>query len=168
MWIDILILIFLAVFIADGWKDGFMRSLTALISWAAAAVCGVCFADPAKQFLESAIGLDMLISKIVSAENVDAVSAVLSFATVVIAVKIVIDVIAAVLKIVNKIPVLGILNRAAGSFLGAGKGIVILWLAVMLLMPYIDADSGGILAKACSDSVITSALCKYNPLLNIL
>ncbi|MBR6701391.1 MAG: CvpA family protein [Firmicutes bacterium] len=164
MWIDILIVIFLAVCMVDGWKDGFLRSLTSFMSWVIAAAAGLCFMDRAESFLVNILRLDMLIQKIASAEAADVIITVISFAAVVIIVKIAVEIVASVLKVVNKIPVLGLLNRAAGAVLGAGKFIVILWILVALIVPY----GGTILMDACEESRIVPALCEYNPLMGIL
>ena len=168
MLIDILIVIFLAVCMFDGWKDGFMRSLTSLVSWVAAVVCGLCFMERAEALLVNVLELDRQLIKHMSAETTDIVLTVLSFAAIVIIAKIAINIIASILKVVNKIPVLGLLNRAAGALLGAGTCIVILWVAVALITPYGNGHLGDVMEKACMDSRIVPALSEYNPLTGII
>ncbi|MBE6020624.1 MAG: CvpA family protein [Clostridiales bacterium] len=164
MWIDILIVVFLAVCMIDGWKDGFLRSLTSFMSWVIAAAAGLLFLDRAEAFLANVLRLDMLIQRIASAEAADIALTVISFAAVVFIVKVAVEIIASVLKVVNRIPVLGLLNRTAGAVLGAGKFIIILWILVALIVPH----GGTILMDACEDSRIAATLCEYNPLMGIL
>ena len=152
----------------DGWKDGFMRSLTSLVSWIIAVVCGLCFMDRAESFFINVLELDRLIMKYISSGAVDVILTIISFAVIVIIVKIAIDIIASALKVINRIPVLGLLNRAAGAVLGAGKCIVILWVAVALILPYGDGSFGDIMSKACAESRIMPALTESNPLMDII
>lgn len=164
MWVDIIIVVFLAVCIYDGWKDGFLKSLTSLASWVAAVIAGVFFLDKAVSFLNGTLALDRLIQKAVSPEAAEIVVTAVDFLAIVILVKIAIELLASALKIVNRIPVLGLLNRAAGAVLGAGKFIVILWIIAALIIPY----GGTKLMDACEDSRITPVICEYNPLMGII
>ncbi|MDO4481888.1 MAG: CvpA family protein [Bacillota bacterium] len=168
MWTDIIILVFMAVCIIDGYKDGLMKSLAYLAGWIAAVTAAYFLWERVKQFLIETAGLDGIIGRWVSPDSTELLMTAISFVLVVAAVKILADLVLPMFKGINKVPVLGGINRIFGGLFGVGKCIIILWILVFLSVPYAEGHTDGMLYRAFEDSRMMPVLCEYNPLVDIL
>lgn len=168
MWIDILILIFLAVCIIDGYRDGLMKSLAYLAGWIAAVAAAYFLWDRVELFLINTLKLDDIIGRYASPEGTDLLMTAVSFLLVVTAVKILSNLLLPLFKGINRIPILGGMNRILGGLFGAGKCIIILWILVFLIVPYAEGPGNNMLIRAFEDSRMMPVLCEYNPLFDIL
>lgn len=168
MWIDIIILVFMAVCVIDGYKDGLMKSLAFLAGWIAAITAAYFLWERVRFFLTETAKLDGIIGRYASPEGTELLMTAISFILVVIAVKILADMVLPVFSGINRVPVFGGMNRMFGGLLGAGKCIIILWILVFLLVPYVEGHSDGMLSRAFEDSRMIPVLCEYNPLTDIL
>ena len=73
-----------------------------------------------------------------------------------------------VLDIVARMPVLRGINRFGGLFLGAGQGLLVVWIGFLIVTLIYTTPIGQTLMKQIHDSEILSYLYNHNYLLNII
>ena len=122
-YLDIVILVVLALGIARGWSMGFIRQATLFGGLVLAFVLAAMFMDPLGAVLQSEVGFQ------------EGVGSLISFVGILIAVKLATTLLARWLESVIDAIYLGRLNRLLGGIAGALKAVLILSL-VFLVMGY--------------------------------
>lgn len=77
-------------------------------------------------------------------------------------------IVAGALNLVSRLPVLRGINKAAGAVMGLAEGLLVVWLADIVLFFVGVSGRGSILESTISGSILTSFLYTHNPILNIL
>lgn len=92
----------------------------------------------------------------------------LSFAALLVVSILVIQTGSFILDRLFKLPGLSLLNRLAGAALGMSEGIVMIWVALTVLTPWIGFRPEGALAAAIRNSQLTAWLYQHNYLLMLI
>ncbi|GEM_PF-5670391 len=151
MVIDIIILSCLVFFAIMGYRKGFGKSIRFLISWIAAVAGGFVLYEPVRLYLEEIMIMPEWMNDIII------------FIAVVLAIKLVINVVFYLLRPKKKIPVISTFNKLLGAGAGLAKGIIIVWIASLVLLPVISAGGIDDENSSFSDSKILPLLKEYNP-----
>lgn len=96
------------------------------------------------------------------------VADILAFLVTFIIVFIIIRVLISVLGIVNKLPVIGGVNRLAGGVAGAGMGILIIWILFIAITLLYNTSIGVACLEDISESEILKKLYDSNFLMNVI
>ena len=72
------------------------------------------------------------------------------------------------LDLVSRLPLLKGMNKTAGLFLGFAEGLMILWIAALVLTVFCTGEKGAVIFAMIDDSFILSFLYSHNFLLNII
>ena len=72
------------------------------------------------------------------------------------------------LDLVSRLPLLKGMNKTAGLFLGFAEGLMILWIAALVLTVFCTGEKGAVIFEMIDDSFILSFLYSHNFLLNII
>ena len=116
--IDIIFVAILGIFIFKGYKDGFIKTVFGLLINLASVIVAFLFAKPISLMFADKILTDA--PKEISSSVALAISFVILYA----AAHIAIAIIANVLDLISKLPVLNSTNKSLGIIMGAGLGIL--------------------------------------------
>ncbi len=72
------------------------------------------------------------------------------------------------LKFINKIPLVGTVNKVAGGALGGVNALLIVWIAFLIITMLYNTEIGGTLLKNINSNSILKTLYENNPLMNAL
>lgn len=93
---------------------------------------------------------------------------VLSFVIVLAAARLIIFIAARVLNVVSKLPVIGLVNRAAGMFIGTVKAIVLIYVLLALIGAAVTQTENNYLIYTIESSSLAKAMYVQNPICNFL
>lgn len=93
---------------------------------------------------------------------------VLSFVIVLAAARLIIFIAARVLNVVSKLPVIGLVNRAAGMFIGTVKAIVLIYVLLALTGAAVPQTENNYLIYTIESSSLAKAMYVQNPICNFL
>lgn len=125
------------------------------------------FMIPSKagEWLWSSItNLGTITSEPVAALIADFCLGIIAFLVVVFLAKIATSVIIRILEGFIKLPIIGTANALLGAAMGALKGIILIMLLLMFLMPVFTVTDNELLIKAYDNAVITPYLYEKNPI----
>ena len=89
---------------------------------------------------------------------------VLSFVIVLAAARLIIFIAARVLNVVSKLPVIGLVNRAAGMFIGTVKAIVLIYVLLALIGAAVTQTENNYLIYTIESSSLAKAMYIQNPI----
>lgn len=92
----------------------------------------------------------------------------LSFFIIFIMVRIILTIIAHILNGFAKLPILRGLNQLGGAILGVVKGAIIVFLLMVLLIPFAAIPDQGVLKEGLEKSILTRTLYNHNPILYLI
>ena len=107
-----------------------------------------------------------IVQSMVSQDNV-AKDGIAYIAAVVVA-AIVVNVVANVLKIVDKIPIVKTVNRLGGAILGGCMGVILIWVALAVMGAFQHVEWCQHISNAAKESVILYQIQRFDPMVYIL
>lgn len=188
---DIIVFIFILLFVWLGYRAGFIKTLLGMCSYFISIILGLMLYPLVSKFLENSalydavlkfsekrtsvsIEGDFFINEILqNAESHVATSIaellinIISFVLVILICKIVIAIISKSLNFLSKVPVISFFNRILGAAAGGLKGIVLLYI-LFLLINFLPAN---ITSKAFDDinnSTIAHKFYRENLIIDVL
>ena len=147
--LDIILLVILAYFALKGFKDGFILSVINVLLLLISLFLAVLYVNEFSNFLSSYLYL-------LGDSTVD----IIAFSVLFLIIFIAFSFVANILKIVNKIPLVGFLNKVLGALFGLIKGILILSILVFLFNMYRPKD---LFEKELQNSNVYSYLAEIAP-----
>lgn len=93
---------------------------------------------------------------------------VLSFVIVLAAARLIIFIAARILNVVSKLPVIGLINRSAGMFIGAAKAIVLIYVLLALIGAAVPQTENNYLIYTIESSSLAKVMYIQNPICNFL
>lgn len=123
--VDIVFLVLFAIFAFKGYNDGLIYSVLEVIFLLVSMFVAVLYMSELSEYLTSFL---FLLG--------DSVIQVISFAILFFATRILLGFFGNIVKIVNKMPILGSLNKWLGALFGLIKGMLILSIIIFLLETY--------------------------------
>ena len=150
-----LIIVCLIIFLAalHGYKKGMTREISSVISWIVTLFVITLFI--------------MLYSSFCANESKNVLFTI-AILGIVMAFNFVIRMILKPIKVVSYLPMIKLLDRILGFFLGIAEGILIVWLMYILNESFILGQLAEIIKEDTGRSQILSFICKHNYLLKIV
>lgn len=162
-WFDIVLLVILLLFLASGFSQGLIGQLAGILGFLVALVLAYFGSDLLSGYLADYLKPEMLapLQSVVGFLNVDlatdqalnTVGRIAAFLLLLFVVQIILRLLVGSLSGINRIPVVGIFNRAAGAILGLLRGLILAFILVSVfsLIPvefFVKTLSGSRLAMA--------------------
>lgn len=113
----------------------------------------------------SALGVETFIEYI-GAYITKIIADILAFLITFIVVFIVLRIIVGMLNIVDKIPLVGGVNRTVGAVLGAGVGVLIIWILFIVITLLYNTEIGALCLESIAENKILTELYERNWLMN--
>lgn len=108
------------------------------------------------------------VAKTVGSRIADVILSVISFLIALAVVLILLAVISHALGLVNRIPVLGGINRFLGVFAGAFQGIILAWVILLILTLSAGTQAGSTISAMISENTFLTWLNDHNGVLYVL
>ncbi|MBO5292019.1 MAG: CvpA family protein [Lachnospiraceae bacterium] len=119
--IMIIVILLIAGGAVKGWKKGMVKELSSLIGLIGALAAIMLFVSAVQNYQQK--------------DNREMLIAILGFVIVILAYKVV-DFILTSLKLLTHLPILGGLDHLAGIAIGAGEGLLLVWIAFLLITAF--------------------------------
>lgn len=188
---DLVLLGLILVFALAGLKAGFVKMTFRVGSFFAAMVAARLFCTPLSAFVKGTDFYAGLMNKIslnaASSQAADGISEgaakilsmpteyiagivvrIISFAVILIAVKLILFAAERILRLFTALPVVGFINRAAGFILGGAEGLLVVLVILALIYAFLPMQNTVGIDKAISKPGLTSLLYNNNPLLYVI
>lgn len=137
-WLDIVLVFIFVLTLYNGFRQGLLRQVVGLTSFFIALFLALYWSSDVRILLERYLNMDELLHSLV--ENgavsfwiVEAVLNIIIFLVIFSIISLLLHLITKKLSVINKVPVVGPINAFLGVFIGAVKGILIIFLIVGLL-----------------------------------
>lgn len=150
--LEIIALVIIIVSLLEGAHSGLVMKIFSLVKFVL--------------ILIVTIVLVPILKSVIAQENVarDGIAYVIAFVVA----AIVIHVVANVLKIVDKIPIVKTVNRLGGAILGAAMGLILVWVALLVIGAFQNVAWCHDVSEAAKNSTILYQLQRFNPMIYIL
>jgi len=137
-WLDYVFIFILILNLYNGYKDGFVRQIAALISFFVALYLALGWSRDLSRFLQDFLQVDRLIvpffsDGMASRWLVEVIFNVIVFVLVFLAISLILKVVVGRLKVLNKVPIIGSINVILGAAFGVLKGLFIIFLMISIL-----------------------------------
>ena len=137
-WIDYLFIFVLVLNLYNGYKNGFISQIAALVSFFIALFLALTWSRDLSRALQGFLKIDHLFVPFFSDGAaslwlVDVLFNIVVFLIIFLAFIFLLKIVVGRLKIINKIPIIGNLNVILGIFFGTLKGLFIIFLIISIL-----------------------------------
>lgn len=105
------------------------------------------------------------MAKILGSKLADVILTVITFVVTFVLITLVLKFIFGALNIISRLPVIHTFNKTAGFLLGAGFGIIVVWIIMLLAIALFNTTIGAYIVKSVEENGFMSLLYRLNPLI---
>lgn len=188
---DIVVFLFILLFVWFGYKSGFIKSIFGILTYIISIILGILIYPIVSEYLKASplygvilnfsakytsfkIEGNSIFNSIIEQAGNQATNSIaelllniLSFILVILMCKIILFAISKCLDIISKIPVVSFLNRISGSLIGGLKGIVLLYI-ISLLLNFLPIHINAIVMDDINRSSFAYKFYKENLVIDII
>ena len=150
---DILILAILTLMVYFGYKKGFLRTLTGVLSLVASWILAILLCSPVTAVLET---IPLPHSKIVSVILIFVLARMFIYALM------------KLCGLIRKLPIIGTFDGLLGAVFGLVRGVLIVYLLAMVVSVYVQTSGPNYISDSLNQSEFAKVVYKSNVFLDFL
>ena len=162
-WLLIAVICIIAWNVVRGYTRGVLRMVYSLAAWIVMLAASTMAAPYVRDQILSQTGIEP-----VSAQLTNAIMTGLSFFIVFFLLGIVAYIVRHIIRKIERVPVIGTVNRIAGFAVGFIKGMVIVWLLLALTSLFAASEIGQTMTAYINDSMMLRYLYENNPVIKLI
>ena len=177
-WLLIAVICIIAWNVVRGYTRGVLRMVYSLAAWIVMLAASTMAAPYVRDHILSQTGIEPVILNgiekqsgaydTISAQLTNAIMTGLSFFIVFFLLGIVAYIVRHIIRKIERVPVIGTVNRIAGFAVGFIKGMVIVWLLLALTSLFAASEIGQTMTAYINDSMMLKYLYENNPVIKLI
>ena len=168
-WLLIAVICIIAWNVVRGYTRGVLRMVYSLAAWIVMLDASTMAAPYVRDHILSQTGIEpVILNDTISAQLTNAIMTGLSFFIVFFLLGIVAYIVRHIIRKIERVPVIGTVNRIAGFAVGFIKGMVIVWLLLALTSLFAASEMGQTMTAYINDSMMLKYLYENNPVIKLI